>query len=517
MSLFRCRCPTPRFASVIAPAWLGSVGLGSAGLGLVGLGSVGLGMMWLCVPVGLHAQGTTAAIDALEFAPLEFRLPDAVQHRVAPGVEVFFFEDHSLPLVSVFARFRGGPSYFSKDEQGATTAVPLLLRSGGTLDLAPDSVDALLDFYAAQTSFGGGGPSSTSSINTLTRYLDQVLGLWGSLLRAPAFDSARVEVWRGQQLESVRRQSDLPARLAISKFNNLLFGDHPVGWELGPEHLDPEDLAPDILRAVHGKIFCWGNLTLGVTGDVTWDEMRPKLERLLDGWPACESELQAPPPPTFAVEPGVYLIPRELDQSTIIIGKPSDVRLADDESYFAAQIGNSILGGAGLTSRLSRRVRTQEGLAYGAASVWTTPQRSRGIIAATTQTKSESTVEAVRLIAATLGEVASTPPDDAEVRDAVDRIANGFVFNFETPALIVSRQMLYQSQNLPLDWLSRFLDGVESVTPAGVHEVFRDNLPSNGLDDMVIVIVGDPDNFDPGLEDLGPIRYLDQDGAEPRP
>jgi zinc protease len=432
-------------------------------------------------------------------------------------VEVFFVEDHSLPLVSVFARFRGGPSYFSREEHGATTAVPLLLRFGGTLDLSPDSVDELLEFYAAETSFGGGGASSFSSVNTLTRYLDEVLEVWGGLLRDPAFDATRVEVWRGQRLDNARRQSDIPARLAISKFNNLLFDDHPIGWELRPEDLDPEDLAPQVLHSVHRRIFCWGNLTLGVTGDVTWNEMRPKLERLLDGWPSCERDLEPPPPPTFSVEPGVYVIRKDLDQSTIIIGKPSDVRLADDEDYFAAQIGNSILGGSGLTSRLARRVRTEEGLAYGVASVWTTPRRSGGIIAASTQTKSESTVQTIRLIAETFGAIVSAPPDEAEVRDAVDRIVNGFIFNFETPALTVSRQMLYLSQNLPLDWLPRFLTGVQSVTPGGVHEVFRRNLAPNGLDDMVIVIVGDPASFDPGLEDLGPVRLLEEDEGAPRP
>ncbi|MCH7602724.1 MAG: insulinase family protein [Planctomycetes bacterium] len=145
------------------------------------------------------------------------------------------------------------------------------------------------------------------------------------------------------------------------------------------------------------------------------------------------------------------------------------------------------------------------------------PRRSRGIIAATTQTKSESTVQAIRLIAEAFGEVAVAPPDDVEVGDAIDRITNGFVFNFETPALIVSRQMLYLSQNLPSDWLQRFLAGIQSVTPASVHEVFRRNLPLNGLDDMVILIVGDPAGFDPGLEDLGPIRILDEDETAPRP
>ena len=92
----------------------------------------------------------------------------------------------------------------------------------------------------------------------------------------------------------------------------------------------------------------------------------------------------------------------------------------------------------------------------------------------------------------------------------MNRIANGFVFNFETSGLIVSRQMLYLSQNLPLDWLQRFLEGVQEVTPEGVHEVFRDNLATNGLDDMVILIVGDPADFDSGLEDLGPVRILEE-------
>ena len=266
------------------------------------MGWVGLALVWVGLPVGLSAQNTTTAIESLEFPPLEFRQPEAEQYRVEPGVEVFFLEDHSLPLVSVFARFRGGPSYFSREEQGATSAVPILLRSGGTVDLSPDSVDQTLEFYAAETTFGGGVPSSFSSINVLTRHLDEVLELWASLLREPAFDPTSVEVWRGQQLDRVSRQSDIPGQLAISKFNNLLFGDHPVGWELRPEDLDPEDLAPDLLRSVHRRIFCWGNLTLGVTGDVTWNDMRPKLERMLAEWPPCEGDLEPPEPPTFSVE-----------------------------------------------------------------------------------------------------------------------------------------------------------------------------------------------------------------------
>ena len=451
-------------------------------------------------------QRSRPEIDALEFAPLRFEPTEPGHYEVGPGVHVFFFEDHDLPLISIHARFEGGPSHFDREWLGAATAVPSLLRSGGTVRFAPDSVDRLLEFYAAETTFGGGGRTAFSSVNTLTRYFDEVLDVWGDLLKNPRFDQNSVEVWRGRELEDVRRRKDSPGRLAIGKFNQLLFGDHPVGWQMGREDLEPAAMARERLKTVHGRIFCPENLTLGVTGDVTWKDMAPKLEQWLAGWPACTEPLPDAPLPIVYAEPGVYLVPRELEQSTVVIGKPSAVRLADDADYFASRIGNSILGASGLTSRLVSRVRTQEGLAYSASSIWTTPVRSTGIVGAITQTKSESTVAAIRVILDVMDGMSETPLPDHEIQDAIARSVNGFVFNFQNPGQIVSRQMVYLSQDLPLDWLTRYMDGIQNVTPAGIQRVFQENLDT---DQMVILIVGDPSAFDAGLEELGPIRTLE--------
>ena len=491
-----------------------SVRLGAAATyGVLLTASVGV-----CLPVVVKAQESPPKThDQLTFEPLRFQPFGAERYLIGPGVSVFFTEDHTLALVSLFARFRGGSVHFSRSDQGAAIAVPMLLRSGGTLTLPPDSVDELLEFHAVETSFGRGGRTAFTSMSTLTRYLDIGLEVWADQIKNPAFDPTQVEVWRGQELDNVARRRDDPNRLAIVRFNGLLFEDHPVGWELRAEDLEPEDLAPDVLKRVHRRIFCPENLTLGITGDVTWDEIRPKLEHMLDGWRSCDGVLEDPAPPTFPAEPGVYVLPKDVEQSTIIIGKPSDVRLADDARYFSSRVANSILGGSGLSSRLAARIRTREGLAYSAASIWTTPVRSDGIIAAVTQTKSETTVAAIRLIAEIFGDMASAPPEESEVRDVVAEMTNSFVFNFQSPATIVSRQMFYSSQNLPLDWLSRYLAGVQRVTPTSVHEVLRDNVPSNGLDGMVILVVGDPEAFDVGLDGFGPIRILDADDREPEP
>ena len=78
-------------------------------------------------------------------------------------------------------------------------------------------------------------------MNTLTHHLDVALDLLGDMLKHPRFDSALVEVWRGRQLEGVRRNNDDPGRLAFTAFNRLMFGDHPIGWEMDATDLEPED------------------------------------------------------------------------------------------------------------------------------------------------------------------------------------------------------------------------------------------------------------------------------------
>lgn len=459
------------------------------------------------VPRGVLAQAVgLGAVRDLDFEKLEFTPMQPELYELDRGVKVLYIESRTLPLVSVFARFKGGPSNFPRTRLGAATALPSLIRSAGTTSLSPDSVDHALEFYAVQTAFGGGGQSAFTSLNTLARYLPEAIAIWTDLVRNPGFDSARVEVWRGQELEDVRRAADTPGRLAISQFNHLMYGDHPVGWQMEPEDLTPEAMSPAVLHEVHRRIFCPENLTLGVTGDVSWDAVKPLLDQMLDGWPSCPGELPDPPEADFTTPPGVYLIAKELDQSTIIVGHPSDVHLEDSPEYFSSRIGHSIFGASGFSSRLVQRVRTEEGYSYSATSVWTTPVVSRGIVGAMAQTKPESTVAAIRAILEVMEGMRLKAPSDIEVRDAIDRIANGFVFNFQDPSQVVSRQMLYASQGLPLDWLARYLRGIQAVNPGSVWRTFTDNVdPSR----MVILILGDPNRLDTGLEQLGPVTVIE--------
>ncbi len=471
-------------------------------------GAALLALLLAALPTPAQVTDARTAASRLRFPELRFEPPEPEVHEVE-GVRVLFLEDHTVPLVNVMARFDGGYGLFPREMYAAGTALPALLRYGGTVALPPDSVDERIEYYALQTTFGGGGESVFSSINTLSEHLSETLDLWTSMLRTPRFDTGQVEIWRGRELDAIRRHPDDPQRLAFSEFNRLLYGDHPVGWEMREEDLRPEVLNVQGLRDLQARILCRDNLLLGVTGDVSWRTIEALLAPALKGWPRCVRALPEAPIPDIRDQGGVFVIARSLEQSVLVMAHPTGVTLGDGD-YFAAQIGNTILGAGGFSSRLVARVRTAEGYAYSASSLWTTPRRHDGLLGVITRTRPENAVPALRLILDVLTSVRDAPPARDEVDTAVDQIANGFVFNFETTAQIIARRMSFLAQDLPEDWLEDYLRGVQNVTPASVHAVFRKHLYPER---MTILVVGDSARMDmEALSALGPVTMLEPQG-----
>ena len=450
-----------------------------------------------------------AGVERLQVAPLTFEPPRASRHEV-DGVTVFHLYDPTLPLVDLMVQIRGGTGHFPREKMASVSGMATFVQNGGTQSLSPDSVALLADLLALNMGFASGGGGTVASLNTLTGTLDEGLDLFREILTAPGFDPEVVEVWRAQQLEQVRRRTEDPVNLAYQEFNRLMYGDHPVGWVFEEEDLAEERLGEDRLREIHRALFCRDRLTLGVAGDVDWDEIRPRIERFLSAWPACESELQPAAEPEMKRSGAVYILPRETEQTTIILGQPGGTRAEDSSDYFATQVGNLILGGGGFTSRLMRRLRTEEGLTYGASSLWTNPRGYEGVFGVVTQTRAERTPDALRAIAEILDEFRTTLPEADERDRAVDQIANGYVFAFSSAAQIVARQMNNHVLDLPEGWLELFLEGIQAVEPEDIRRVALEHLEP---DAMSVLLVGDATRFDPRIEGFGPIFRLSPDGA----
>lgn len=444
------------------------------------------------------------AIQRLEFPPLEFDPPEPERFELSNGVPVFFLQDNALPLVDVFINIRGGYAHFHRDSYAAASGLLSLMRNGGTRTFTVDSLDAHIDYHALGTATSTGGERMVLRVSGLSRQLDVILEVWSEIILQPRFDSAAVERWRDRERDAVRRRADFPGSLAVLEFNRLMFGDHPTGWMMTGTDLAPGRVTEARLRALHGRVVCPENAVIGAAGAVERDTLRAALERVLAGWEPCGSGLTDPPAPTISAAPRVYVVPMSIGQSTVVVGQPGGVILGETREYFASRIANWIIGGNSFTSRLMSRVRSEEGLAYSAASVWGASPDHERILGAITHTRPDRTVQAARLVMETLEDVRTDPPSEEEVGLARDAIVNGFVFGFGSATQIVAREVGYLANGLPTDWLIRSFEGIRDVETGDVADVVRTYIRP---EDFTVLIVGDTTAFD--ASELGPVTVLD--------
>jgi predicted Zn-dependent peptidase len=444
------------------------------------------------------------------FPPLELRFPRVgreVERRVLPnGLILYLYPDRRLPLVEVTAMIRGGTAY---EGEATWTALLLLgsqLRAGGTAATPAAALDAALDRMAASIETQTGPEAITATLNVLSRDADRGLELLAQVLRAPAFDPGKLQVAQGRLLEEIRRRDEDPHRLAGRTFLRLLYTEqHPEGRE--PEPARVRAVTPADLTALHARYVHPNNMLLAVAGDFDPADMAGRVERTFGAWPRGALGLPPLPRAERQLRPGVYVVPRPLGQATILLGHLGIDRSNPDR--YAVELMDIILGRSGFTSRITERVRSDEGLAYSVGTFYATSTRDLGAFRTLVQTKNESVGRATAAVLEEIRKITEAPVAEEELQTAKDGLINSFVFRWQSPLQAVDQLMALEFDGLPPDHYDTLLDRYRAVSPADVLRVARKFLHP---EQMTIVVVGDPARFDRPLTDFGPLTRLSPSG-----
>jgi zinc protease len=177
----------------------------------------------------------------------------------------------------------------------------------------------------------------------------------------------------------------------------------------------------------------------------------------------------------------------------------------DNPDFYAINVFNEAFGG-GFSSRLFNDIRTKRGLAYGVGGGIGANFGHPGILQIQAGTKSQSTIEAIRAVDEDIADLATHPITEAEVKHAQDAILNAFVFRLDSPDKILGERMTYEFYGYPSDWLDKYPAEIGKVTAADVNRVAAKYLHR---DQMAVLVVGNPMEFDKPLSSLGAVKELD--------
>jgi len=421
----------------------------------------------------------------LGFGELAFTPPQAgdFRHELSNGTPVFMSSSTEFPLITITLSFKGGAYMVGSDEAGLAAMTGAMIRTGGSSMMSPSDLDEEFDFMAANVSVGVGVRSSNATINCLTSNLDEAFELFMDMLLKPRFDSERLEVLRGQQLEQIKTRNDDGLQIALREIGFLMYGEEHF-QSRQPTKASLEAITADDMKAFHARVFNPSNLMVSVTGDFDSSEMLAFLDDAFAGWEAGESspEVQAP---THVFTPGVYYYEKDQPQVQVLIGHRGTTR--DDPNSTKVEVMNQILGGSGFTSRITNSVRTREGLAYTAGSMMRSYPEYPGAFMSYFFTKVPTAALATRLVFDEFNTIQSEAASTDEIETIQNNLIETFPRTFESKAGTMGLFMSDERSNRPAGYWEGYREGVSNVTADDIQQAANDYLHP---EDMVILIVG---------------------------
>jgi zinc protease len=251
-------------------------------------------------------------------------------------------------------------------------------------------------------------------------------------------------------------------------------------------------------------------MVLAVSGDFDRETMVQKLEKLLGDWPFSGKARAAVPADTAFASPGVYLVNKDVNQGRVAMMLPGITR--ENPDYFPIMVMNDILGGGGFSSRIVNRVRSDEGLAYDAHTVFPGGIYYPFTFTAGYQSKSRTVAFAASIVLQEMKKIANEKVSDAELTESkrgfIDRLPRTFQTKAAIARALQQDEFTGRYSKDPEFW-QKYSGRIDAVSKDDVLRVAAKYL---NVPQLVILIVGQKDQILLGQPDH-PVNLADLAGG----
>ena len=248
-------------------------------------------------------------------------------------------------------------------------AIDMLLR-GTALHTRQQLADEL-DKVKARLGVSGDLGTVRARVETVRENLPATLKLLAEVLRQPTFPADQFEQLRQENLAGLEQQRSEPQAIAQRALTRRLspYPKDDVRYDPTLDELIAEYKAATVAQAKEFHVGFLGasHGELAVVGDFDPKETSDQVRSLLDGW--------ATPQPFARIERPFQAVPAATekldapDKANAVLLAGMNLALNDaDPDYPALVLGNYMLGGGFLNSRLAVRIRQKEGLSYSVGS-----------------------------------------------------------------------------------------------------------------------------------------------------
>ena len=227
------------------------------------------------------------SVFALFVFALSFTVNAAVKinhWQTSTGSEVYFVENHDLPIIDMSVNFSAGSARDTK----ATSGVAGVTRYMMTLGAGGMNEEVITNKFADIGAILGGeldADRAAFKLRTLTSESEKALETFNKILHKPDFPQAVLEREKTRIIAGIKEAATQPESISNKAFMQALYPNHPYGLDESGEIDTIAAMKREDLMQFYNTFYTAKSAVIALIGDMTEQQARAIAEAVSSGLP----------------------------------------------------------------------------------------------------------------------------------------------------------------------------------------------------------------------------------------
>lgn len=418
------------------------------------------------MPEGFVEISDTAAAAKIipDTAKITEQTDKETKYLLDNGATLIVRKNKSNSIIAFDIYAKGGA--FLTDKKG----IGYLAAQGakrGTKSFDYEELNDYLDDNGIRLSLSSNPDAFIISMMTTKNKLDEGLKILDEVVNYPSFSTVEIDKVRKNYKEFVRSLKDRPLSLAMDEFTGAAYKGYPYSNnnQTTAAHID-EPSREDILT-YYNNVLDSKNIVIAVTGDVDERRLIKEFNRIFEDKGQKKVEIKDFLKTSYIPSDNyVKKIPAtDKETSWILLGykTPPVYNIKENATL---RVIDSLMG-TGMSSRLFKSLRENQGLAYQVGSQ-INQYGNDGAFLAYIGTNFQNEDKALQGILAEFNRLKTEFVSAKELREAKDKLLGNIIIALETNMDRSSFISKYESFGFGLDYLEELKQEIENVTSSDI-------------------------------------------------
>ncbi|MCL5783730.1 MAG: insulinase family protein [Patescibacteria group bacterium] len=386
-----------------------------------------------------------------------------------------------LDSVTTLVAVGAGSRYESKKINGISHFLEHMFFKGSRKYPTAEQIANLVDGIGAINNAATDKEVTYYWIKSSSKHLKLSSDILSSMIKESLLSEEEIQREKGVIIEELRMYRDNPTRYVWDLYENLQFGNQPLGWDIGGDEKTITSLDRDNFISYMESLYAPSNMALVYVGKLPQDIEDIAEEHFLDlpknsqFVPKAYKKIPQKNPRT-----GIFY--KKTDQANLVLGVEGYNRY--DKKRFAARVLGIVLG-EGMSSRLFMQVRERRGLAYSVSASHGT-YKDTGAFTAYAGLKLEKVYEGLEVIKAELERTVAEKVTDAELKKAKEMERGRVALRSESTNFLAEHFGVKFILDRELETFEEYLRKIDAVTLEEVQVVARELFSKNKYNLQII-------------------------------